>query len=121
MMLVVVLLLLPVFLTGASLEVPGVGCDAQNCCLMSNCHGHAECAPVEGPQVHGHRHHHHSHDRIYLLCDAGLRTGQMPLAAPLVAVPEWFVRVLPLVHVQPLQPCGNAPPLYPGHVVPLRC
>ena len=119
MMLVVVLLLLPVFLTGASLEVPGVGCNALNCCALTHCHAgdshvHENCAME-------HRHHHHSHERILLLVDAGLREcGHVvallpsPVFVPAASVPSCCGQAFELI-VYP-----EVPP-YAGHVAPLRC
>ncbi len=120
MMLVVVLLLLPVFLTGASLEVPGVGCNALNCCALTHCHAgdshvrHENCAME-------HCHHHHSHERILLLVDAGLReyghvAALLPVAdfVPGTGVPACCKRAFVLA-VYP-----EVPP-YAGHIAPLRC
>ena len=120
MMLVVVLLLLPVFLTGASLEVPGVGCNALNCCALTHCHAgdshvrHENCAME-------HCHHHHSHERILLLVDAGLREyghvaamPPVPVFLPGASVPSCYGQTIELT-VYP-----EVPP-YAGHIAPLRC
>lgn len=119
MMLVVVFLLLPVIMSGASLELPGAGCHAGNCCVVAACHAH-ESADV--PAAHDHHHHRHAHERILLLSDAGMRD-----AAPTVAV--FFSRAeKPAMH-------GDfsvmhkhwgilllaAPPPYLGYLVPKRC
>ena len=121
MMLVVVLLLLPVLMTGASLEVPGAGCSVQNCCVLANCHGHAEEIDAAGQQADGHHHHTHRHERILLLNDAGQRADCRQVAIPAAGVPRLAgvcqSRTTPVV----LRPLVTGPPPYGGYEVPLRC
>lgn len=120
-MLAVVLMLLPVLMTGASLEVPGAGCNMQNCCLVAQCHGHVDCGLPEGESIGSHQHHQHSHDRILLLRDAGLRAPCLQLSAPVVQVPRTLVYDLyrACSHLQLMGECAVPP--YLGHVSPLRC
>lgn len=121
MMLVVVLLLLPVLMTGASLEVPGAGCSVQNCCVLANCHGHAEEIDAIGQHADGHHHHSHRHERILLLNDAGQRTDCRQVAIPAAGVPRLadvcLSRTTPVV----LRPLVTGPPPYGGYALPLRC
>lgn len=101
MMLVVVFLLLPVIMSGASLELPGAGCHAGNCCVVAACH---------------------AHERIQLLSDAGMRD-----AAPNVAAFSSQTEK-PVMHCKlcVMQMHWDltllaAPPPYPGYLVPKRC
>ena len=116
-MLVVVMLLLPVFLTGASLEIPGEGC-SRHCCQLEH------CAPYAGePSESGaHTHHHHRHGSISLLCDAGQRADRVEICSP------WPVFSVVAPVDSTLQPrrilsCGEPGRLPPrfGYVSPLRC
>lgn len=121
MMLVVVLLLLPVLMTGASLEVPGARCNVQNCCLLAHCHGCGEAAAEDAQGVHGHHHHPHRHYKMLLLNDAGQRMNHELVSVPVVPVPASHCSGLeaPRLVCALLQYTG--PPPYGGHVAPLRC
>ena len=119
MMLVVVFLLLPVIMSGASLELPGAGCHAGNCCVVAACHAHEA---EDEPAAHDHHHHRHAHERILLLSDAGMRD-----AAPTVAAfaaqtekPVMYGKLL-VEQVRCSLPLLAAPPPYLGYLVPQRC
>ena len=118
MMLVVVLLLLPVIMTGASLELPGAGCHAGNCCVVAACHAHEV---EDAPAVHDHHHHRHAHERIQLLRDAGLRDSSPSVAAfdALPASPSLRFTSLEQAHCSPY--LLAAPPPYRGYLIPQRC
>lgn len=117
---VVVFLLLPVFMTGASLEVPGADCCAHNCCLVAQCAGHAGADELpEGWSTHHHER--HAHDRILLLRDASLRDPRTVAPLPLLAQ-------VPVVPVQELEDAlvvtelvAQGPPPYGGFLCPQRC
>lgn len=118
-MLVVVLLLLPVIVTGASLEVPGVRCSVQNCCAMAHCGEHEELGAAHDCLLHGHHHHHH--ERIQLLFDAG---GKAPVAvvAGVVCEPPPFAFCSAFAWGNmPAVEAWLHPPLYPGYMHPQRC
>ena len=119
MMLVVVFLLLPVIMSGASLELPGAGCHAGNCCVVAACHAHEA---EDEPAAHDHHHHRHAHERIQLLSDAGMRD-----AAPNVAAfssqtekPGMHCKLCVMQMHWDLTLLA-APPPYPGYLVPKRC
>ena len=119
MMLVVVLLLLPVIMTGASLELPGAGCHAGNCCVVAACHAHEA---EDEPAAHDHHHHRHAHERILLLSDAGMRDAA-PTVAAFASLAEKAV-----MHCKFLEmaercslPLLAAPPPYRGYLIPQRC
>lgn len=121
-MLVIVLLLLPVFLTGASLEVPGVRCEAYHCCACLPCHAHAICAGhQEGCLLHDHRHQQHHHGRILLLHDAGLRVGGNLAVLPAAPLVPRSAGGAPRASVKAAALLWSGPPLYSGHLNPLRC
>lgn len=122
MMLVVVLLLLPVFLTGASLEVPGAGCGTHNCCVLASCHGHHGCCDAtDEAQLHGCHHHHHTHERIYLLSDAGLRSDSMNAVVSAACAPCGLIRMWPRAFEKTVLAYHTGAPPYRGHMAPLRC
>ena len=116
-MLVVVMLLLPVFLTGASLEIPGEGC-SRHCCQQERCAPHAG----ESSESGAHTHHHHRHDSISLLCDAGQRVGRVEICSPwpvLSVVAPVDSTLLPRSILRYVEPGWL--PLRFGYVSPLRC
>lgn len=117
---VAVFLLLPVFVTGASLEVPGVDCCPHHCCMSAQYAGHAGADELpEGWSDHHHER--HAHDCILLLRDAGLRDAR-------TVAPRSSVVQMPMVAVveqgdeSPLtEPAVMRPPLYGGFLLPQRC
>lgn len=119
-MLVVVFLLLPVFLTGASLELPGAGCGTHHCCALVPCMGHAHVA--EQGKKAAHDHHHPAHERIMLLCDAGQRSDRGALQATMPAQSSMTIGVVHRLW-QALQMPGEPRVLfsYTGFLSPLRC
>lgn len=121
MMLVVVMLLLPVLMTGASLEVPGSGVHALNCCLPVCCNGHAShCAEPDECMLE-HRHHHHCHECIRLLMDAGLRYQYSPVVVSGISRVDIPCPVRRGRCFLPRQLQLNTAPPYPGYLAPLRC
>lgn len=117
---VVVFLLLPVFMTGASLEVPGADCCAHNCCMVAQCAGHAGADELpEGWSAHHHER--HAHDRILLLRDAGLRDARTVVPQlPVVQVAVGTIEVQGDERPLP-EPIVTGPPLYGGFLLPQRC
>lgn len=120
-LLVVVFLLLPVIMTGASLEVPGVNCGSHNCCMMARCcdsHGHLEQGNVAGLE---HHHHRHAHERILLLRDAGMRDTNVCVSSAVSqsCLPGVFA-VLSL-RLLPMDSMATGAPPYCGYLSPLRC
>lgn len=119
MLVVVLLLLLPVFVTGASLEVPGARCSVQNCCAMAHCGEHEELGESHNCLLHGH--HHHYHERIQLLFDAGMKPASSAAVAVLNA-PQPFVFHLEGSIAGEIQTDEAPRPCpYPGYRRPLRC
>lgn len=119
-MLAVVLLLLPVFMTGASLEVPGARCSVQNCCVMAHCHEHDSAGAGHACQMHD-QHHHHVHERILLLLDAGAKAPSVAAVA-VAQAPQAFVYLPASVCDEVLmEEAWRHPPPYPGYRHPQRC
>ncbi len=119
-MLAVVLLLLPVFMTGASLEVPGARCSVQNCCVMAHCHEHDSAGAGHACQMHD-QHHHHVHERILLLLDAGAKAPSVAAVA-VAQAPQAFVFLPASVCDEVLmEEAWRHPPPYPGYRQPQRC
>ncbi|MEE1264855.1 MAG: hypothetical protein UHH87_01055 [Akkermansia sp.] len=114
---VVVMLLLPVFLAGASLEVPGEGC-AHHCCQLEHCAPHAGELPDAGL----HDHHHHRHGSISLLCDVGQRADRMEICSPwpMFSVVAPVDSTLQPRRILSCREPGRLPPRF-GYVSPLRC
>lgn len=128
-MLVLVLLLMPVVVSGSLNEGAGAHCTEANCCLLAHCH--CDCCGCAGfyhrheaDHEHNadHRHHHHHHGVYDLLGDAGetLPHAAAPAVAVLCVPPCLTPRQ---VCAEELPPCAAAPSARGpgGEFAPLRC
>lgn len=120
-LLVVVFLLLPVIMTGTSLEIPGANCDSHNCCMLARCsesHRHME---QENPGGVEHHHHRHAHERILLLRDAGMRDAHVCVSTPVCRTSPPCVYTVLSRLIGAMEPCATGAPPYCGYLSPLRC
>lgn len=119
---VLVLLLLPVLVTGASFEVRGVDCPALHGCGVHHCACSAHIHPGQEEEMPVCRHNQHRHESVSVVSDAGYRTLRGN-AAPLAKVEA---PVLIHSYVQNRGRMERTEPLfrrlgYIGCCVPLRC